>query len=140
MADDKGGSDTGDKGENKAAKIAIEEALAKIPILERAVADRDKTIAELTAQLRAANDVLEAQSKAELIGQILPRSNFSVEDLSVKSTEELQHIRATLDQAKLPTYKNIRFGVPSAADQAPNLTVGDISVVTAAKRKAQGGT
>ena len=107
--------------------------------LKRELEDKEGTIAELTKQLKAANDVLESQTKAKLIGEILPRSSFTIEDLTGKSAEELQHIRLTLDQAKLPTYKNIRFGSPYAEDESQRedgLTVGDLSVVTEAKRKA----
>lgn len=125
--------------DNKAAKISIDQALAENIALKRELDGKDSTIAELTKQLKAANDVLEAQAKAKLIGEILPRSSFTIEDLTVKSVEELQHIRVTLDQAKLPTYKNVRFGTPFAGDESQRedgLTVGDLSVVTEAKRKA----
>jgi hypothetical protein len=125
--------------DNKVAKISIDQALAENIALKRELDGKDSTIAELTKQLKAANDVLEAQAKAKLIGEILPRSSFTIEDLTVKSVEELQHIRVTLDQAKLPTYKNVRFGTPFAGDESQRedgLTVGDLSVVTEAKRKA----
>ena len=124
---------------NKAARMTIDQALAENIALKRELEDREGTIAELTKQLKAANDVLESQTKAKLIGEILPRSSFTIEDLTGKSAEELQHIRLTLDQAKLPTYKNIRFGSPYAEDESQRedgLTVGDLSVVTEAKRKA----
>jgi len=122
---------------NKAAKVSVEELSAAKAALELEVDKQKKIIDELTTQLKAANDVLEAQSRERLIKDILPRSNFTVEDLAGKGLEELQDIRATLDQAKLPTYKNIHFG-PIAADEAKDegLTVGDLSVATAAKRKA----
>ena len=125
--------------DNKTAKISIDQALAENIALKRELDGKDSTIAELSKQLKAANDVLEAQAKAKLIGEILPRSSFTIEDLTVKSVEELQHIRVTLDQAKLPTYKNVRFGTPFAGDESQRedgLTVGDLSVVTEAKRKA----
>jgi hypothetical protein len=125
--------------DNKAARISIDQALAENIALKRELDGKDSTIAELTKQLKAANDVLEAQAKAKLIGEILPRSSFTIEDLTVKSVEELQHIRVTLDQAKLPTYKNVRFGTPFSGDESQRedgLTVGDLSVVTEAKRKA----
>ena len=125
--------------DNKVAKISIDQALAENEALKRELQGKDGTIAELTQQLKAANDVLEAQAKAKLIGEILPRSSFTIEDLTGKCVEELQHIRVTLDQAKLPTYKNVRFGSPYVGDEGPRedgLTVGDLSVVTEAKRKA----
>jgi hypothetical protein len=125
--------------ENKTAKISIDQALAENIAVKKELEARDNTIAELTKQLKAANDVLEGQTKAQLIGEILPRSSFTIEDLSARSVEELQHIRVTLDQAKLPTYKNVRFGSPYAGDEGQRedgLTVGDLSVVTEAKRKA----
>jgi hypothetical protein len=124
---------------NKAARMTIDQALAENIALKRELEDKEGTIAELTKQLKAANDVLESQAKAKLIGEILPRSSFTIEDLTGKSAEELQHIRLTLDQAKLPMYKNVRFGSPYAEDEGQRedgLTVGDLSVVTEAKRKA----
>ena len=124
--------------DNKTAKISIDQALAENIALKKELETKDTTIAELTKQLKAANDVLESQTKAKLIGEILPRSSFTIEDLTGKSAEELQHIRVTLDQAKLPTYKSVRFGgVPCVGDEREDgLTVGDLSVVTEAKRKA----
>jgi hypothetical protein len=125
--------------DNKTAKISIDQALAENIALKKELEGKQSTIDELSKQLKAANDVLEAQSKAKLIGEILPRSSFTIEDLTAKSVEELQHVRLTLDQAKLPTYKNVRFGSPYGGDEGQRedgLTVGDLSVVTEAKRKA----
>src|SRR5512136_807421 len=85
---------------NKAARLTIDQALAENIELKRELEGKEGTIAELTKQLKAANDVLESQSKAKLIGEILPRSSFTIEDLTGKTVEELQHIRVTLDQAK----------------------------------------
>jgi len=133
MSDPKGGSANNppstppatSPGEKTTAKIAKDELLVEIDTLKQNLSAAELTIADLTAQLKEANDVLEDQTKAKLISEILPRSKFTVEDLKDKPIEELQNIRATLDQAKLPTYKNIHMG-PIAADepQAPNLTVG----------------
>jgi hypothetical protein len=122
---------------NKVAQISIDQALAENITLKKELEGKDGMIAELTKQLKAANDVLEGQTKAKLIGEILPRSSFTIEDLSAKSVEELQHIRVTLDQAKLPTYKSVRFGSPSVGDEQSNdgLTVGDLSIVTAKRMK-----
>lgn len=123
--------------DNKTAKISIDLALAENIALKEELKDKNNTIAELTKQLKAANDVLESQTKAKLIGEILPRSSFTIEDLTGKSVEELQHIRMTLDQAKLPTYKNVRFaGIAGGDEKEDGLTVGDLSVVTQAKRNA----
>ena len=73
-----------------------------------------------------------------MIGEIIPRSNFKSDELWEKSTEELKSIRATLDQAMPPRVNSVRFGVHGAdlSDREKGLTVGDLSVVTAAKRKA----
>lgn len=132
-----GGVPTPPPKENKTAQISIDQALAENETLKKSLAEKDVMIGELTNQLKAANDVLEGQTKAKLIGEILPRSSFTIEDLSAKSAEELQHIRVTLDQAKLPTYKNVRFGSPCAGDEQSNdgLTVGDLSIVTAKRKK-----
>ncbi|MDH5482637.1 MAG: hypothetical protein OEY22_07155 [Candidatus Bathyarchaeota archaeon] len=129
---------------NPTAKMSIDQALAENAALKTEVKDLKRTVGELAVQLKAANDVLEAQEKGKLIGEILPRSKFTIEDLAGKSLEELQRIRLTLDQAKLPTYKNIHLGShlgPVGADEGRDdgLTVGDLSVVTEQKRKAAAG-
>jgi len=132
--DNKGGSDA----ENKTAQISIDQAMAENVALKKERDDLKSTITTLTAQLKAANDVLEGQTKAELIGKIVPRSRFTIEDLDKKSVDELKEICATLDQATLPTYKNIHFGSLGADEKDERLTIGDLSVVTEAKRKAGG--
>ena len=122
---------------NKTAKISIDDALAENTMLRQQIAEKDKTIEALTTQLKAANDVLEAQQKSKLIGEIMPRSNFTIEDLTTKTVEELQEIRMTLDQAKLPTYKNIRSGPVGmdSPERDDGLTVGDLSITTKQRRE-----
>ena len=147
MANDKSGSDPGTPPQNPPpnalppnpnAKVNIDQIIAEKAALENRVTEMQKTIDSLTAQLQSANDVLQAQAKEKLVRDILPRSNYTVEDLAVKSIEDLQDIKFTLDQVKLPTYKNIHFGSRGADEKEDGLTVGDLSVVTAAKRKAGG--
>lgn len=149
--DDKGGSgsDSSDpKGDNKGdlknktAKISMDEALAQLEDSKRLMGEKDQLIADLTAQLKEANDVLEGQEKAKLIGEILPRSSFNMDELVAKNIEDLKNIRATLDQARLPKVNSVRFGVSAAdvSDREKGLTVGDLSIVTATKRKAQGAS
>jgi hypothetical protein len=74
-----------------------------------------------------------------LIGEILPRSNFKVADLAGRSVDDLKSIRGTLDAAMPPRVNSARFGVHGAdlSDREKGLTVGDVSVVTAAKRKGK---
>ena len=150
MTDDKkGGSSSnssdpkGDnKGDvkNKTVKELHDEALAQLEDSKRQMGEKDQLISDLTAQLKEVNDVLEGQEKAKLIGEILPRSSFNIDELVAKSIEELKSIRATLDQAKLPKVNSVRFGVSAAdvSDREKGLTVGDLSWATAQKRKAQG--
>jgi SepF-like predicted cell division protein (DUF552 family) len=122
---------------NKAAKMSMDQAYAEIENLRRVIAEKDPLIADLTRQLDEANKVLESQEKARLIGEIMPRSNFKMDDLVGKSAEELQQIRATLDYAMPPKVNSVRFGVQAAdlSDREKGLTVGDMSIVTAQKRK-----
>ncbi len=122
---------------NPIAKMTTDEAYARIAFLEKELAKREETIVDLTAELKEANDVLEAQTKADLIRDILPRTVLTAEELTARSLEELKNIRMTLDQAKLPTFKTVRFG-PIGADEKEDerLTVGDLSIVTAKKREA----
>ena len=101
------------------------------------MSERDSLIADLTKQLDEANKVLESQEKGRLIGEILPRSQFKMDHLIGKSVEDLKNINTTLHYAMPPRVNSVRFGVHGADvnDREKGLTVGDLSVVTAAKRK-----
>lgn len=122
---------------NKAAKMSLDQAYAEIETYKLVVTEKDQLITDLTRQLDEANKVLESQEKGRLIGEILPRSQFKIDDLLGKSTEDLKNIRATLDQAVPPKVNSIRFGVYGAdlSDREKGLTVGDQSWSTAQKRK-----
>ncbi len=136
MSSDKDAGSKDKSNENKTVKMILDQALAENESLKIKLDAALKINDALTGQLKTANDVLEAQEKARQIREILPRSTFTHEFLSAKTPEELSEIRATLDQAKLPSYKNIHFGLIGADEkQDEGLTVGDLSVVTAAKRK-----
>ena len=147
MIDDKeGGSGSGtggsagagaDGAKNKTAKMSMDQAYAEIERLKQDNGNKDTMITDLTKQLDEANKVLESQEKGRLIGEILPRSSFKMDDLVGKSVEDLKNIRATLDQAMPPRVNSVRFGVhPDLSDRERGGTVGDLSIVTAAKRKA----
>jgi hypothetical protein len=148
MTDDKeggSGSDTGGSADagaegakNKTVKMSMDQAFARIDELERKGKADAALIADLTRQLDEANKVLEGQEKARLIGEILPRSSFKIDDLVSKSVEDLKNVRATLDQAMPPKVNSVRFGVQAAdlSDREKGLTVGDMSFSTAQKRKA----
>ena len=60
-----------------------------------------------------------------------------MDDLVGKTVEDLKNISATLSRAMPPRVNSVRFGVHGAdvSDREKGLTVGDLSVVTAAKRK-----
>ncbi len=139
MTDEKDvGSNSGTEGsKNKLAKMTVDQAYAEIEGLRRTVAEKDSLIHHLTEQLDEANKVLESQEKGRLIGEILPRSQFKMDDLVGKSVEDLKNISATLSHAMPPRINSVRFGVLGAdiSDREKGLTVGDLSVVTAAKRK-----
>lgn len=147
--DDKGGSGSGtggsappgagaDGAKNKAAKMSMDQAYAEIENYKRIMGEKDSLIADLTKQLDEANKVLESQEKGRLIGEILPRSKFTINDLAGKGVEDLKNIHATLDLAVPPKANSVRFGVQAAdlSDREKGLTVGDMSIVTAQKRKA----
>ena len=124
---------------NKAIKVTIDQVMAENLSLKQMVQDLDKTVNDLTDQLKAVNDMLEAQARAKLIAEIKPRSRYSDEDLTKLSLDDLTNIKVTLDNAKMPNYKNIHFGplgIAEAKDEG--LTVGDLSVVAEAKRKQRG--
>ncbi len=145
MTDDNGGSGSGsaalgsvgaEGGKNKAAKMSVDQAYAEIENYRRVVTEKDSVISDLTTHLDEANRGLESQEKGRLIGEIMPRSTFKMEELVGKSAEELKSIRATLDSAVPPRVNSVRFGVHGAdlSDREKGLTVGDMSWWTAQKR------
>ena len=124
--------------QNKTVKMSMDEALARIPALEAEVKERNKLIANLTKQLDEANKILDGQEKAKLINEILPRSSYKMDFLVNKTVEELKSIKNTLANAMPPKVNSVRFGVlgTDLSDREKGLTIGDLSVVTAAKRRA----
>lgn len=146
LTDDKSGNGSNSDGsggtppadlKNKSAKISMDQAFAEIERLSKENKDQATLIEDLSHQLEEANKVLESQDKAKLVGEILPRSSFKMEDLVSKSIDDLKNIRATLDQAMPPKVNSVRFGVQGAdlSDRERGLTVGDLSWETAQKRK-----
>ncbi len=138
MTDEKDvGANSGAESKNKAAKMSIDQAYAEIEGLRRTVAEKDSLSSDLTKQLDEANKVLESQEKGRLIGEILPRSQFKMDDLVSKSVADLKNTTTTLSHAMPPRVNSVRYGVVGAdvSDREKGLTVGDLSVVTAAKRK-----
>ena len=143
--DEKGsGSSSGADGagasqapKNKLSKISVDQAYAEIEGLRRVVVEKDAVIQDLTGLLDEANKVLESQERGKLIGEILPRSKFKLDELLGKSVEDLKNIRATLDLAMPPKVNSVRFGVQGGdlTDEQKGLTVGDMSFSTAQKRK-----
>lgn len=125
---------------NATAKVSIDQALAELEEKKRELKAAKDTIVDLTEQLKAANDVLEAQAKAKLISEILPRSKFNVEDLSERPLDELEHIKLTLDQAKTPTYKNIHLGSVSADEQSDSGLTAHKNLRPAADQRKPGRT
>ena len=124
------------KIQNKSVKMSMDEAFARIPTLEAEIKEKNKMIIDLTKQLDEANKILDSQEKSKLISEILPRSSYKMESLVNKSVDELKSIRNTLANAMPPKVNSIRFGaLADVSDREKGLTVGDLSVVTAAKRK-----
>ena len=117
--------------------MTMDEAFATIESQDQEISRLKDLNVGLTEQLEEANKVLEGQEKGKLISEILPKSQFKIADLAGKSIEDLKSIKATLDQAMPPRVNSVRFGVHGAdlSDREKGLTVGDMSVVTAAKRK-----
>lgn len=130
-----------DGPKNKIVKMTMDSVLAANADLIAKNKEKDTVIADLTRQLTEANDVLEGQEKARLISEIMPRSSFKLDELDVKTAEELKAIRGTLDFAMPPRVNSVRFGVHDAglSDREQGLTVGDLSYSTAQKRKAAEG-
>jgi len=131
----------GKEPKNKIVKLTMDAVLARNTELEGELKENKKAIEDLTTKLSEANDFLEGQEKARLIGEIMPRSSFKLDELNAKTPEELKSIRATLDFAMPPKANSVRFGVSAAdlSDREKGLTVGDLSYSTAKKRKAAAG-
>lgn len=123
---------------NPAVKSFINSVLAEIPTLKAQLGEKDLLIIDLTKQLDEANKILDGQERAKLINEIIPVSQYKLNDLVDRSIEELKGIRTTLANAMPPKVNSVAFGVlgkNAADDRLKGLTVGDLSVVTAAKRK-----
>jgi hypothetical protein len=132
-----GAESAGNKASNKIAKLSMDQVYAEIEKYKRIVGEKDSLITDLTQRLDEANKVLESQERGKLIGDILPRSSFRMDELVGKSAEELKQILSTLDMAAPPKVNSVRFGVAAAdvSDRELGLTVGDMSWSTAQKRK-----
>jgi hypothetical protein len=126
---------------NKSVKMSMDQALAELEQIRKAIGEKDKLIGDLTSQLKDANEYINGERRSKKISEILARSDFRLEDLVNKTDEELNSVRASLDHAVPPKINSVRFGVMGAdlSDREKGLTVGDLSVVTAEKRKARGG-
>ena len=126
-----------DSIQNKTVKMSMDEALARIPKMESEIQEKNKMITNLTKHLDEANQLLEGQEKSKIISEILPMSSYKLDDLAPKTFDELKTIRNTLANAMPPKVNSVRFGVlgTDLSDREKGLTVGDLSVVTAAKRK-----
>ena len=126
---------------NKSVKMSMDQALAELEQLRKSISEKDSLIGDLTKQLKDANEYINDERRGKKISEILSRSDFKLEDLVNKTDEELDSTRASLDHAVPPKMNSVRFGVMGAdlSDREKGLTVGDLSVVTAGKRKARGG-
>ena len=120
--------------EAPAEKVA-EEALRENTQLRIKIKELKAERDGLAKQLTKANDVLEAQVRAKLEKEIKERSHFTDVHLVNMSLDELQATRDTLTHAKYPK-KSIRPGpMGPVGDENEGLTVGDLSIVTAERRK-----
>ena len=120
--------------EAPAEKVA-EEALRENLQLREKIRELKTERDGLAKQLTKANDVLEAQVRVKLEKEIRDRSHFTDGHLSNMSLDELQTTRDTLIHAKYPK-KQIKPGpLGPVGDENEGLTVGDISIVTAQRRK-----
>ena len=126
---------------NKSVKMSMDQALAELEQARKSIGDKDSLIADLTNQLKDANEYINDERRGKKISEILARSDFKLDELVNKTDEELDSTRASLDHAVPPKMNSVRFGVMGAdlSDREKGLTVGDLSVVSAQKRKVRGG-
>jgi len=130
-----------DEHSNKSVKMSMDQALAELEQARKSIGEKDSLIADLTNQLKDANEYINDERRGKKISEILARSDFKLDELVNKTDEELDSTRASLDHAVPPKMNSVRFGVMGAdlSDREKGLTVGDLSVVSAQKRKARGG-
>ena len=130
-----------DEHANKSVKMSMDQALAELEQARKSIGEKDSLIADLTNQLKDANEYINDERRGKKISEILARSDFKLDELVNKTDEELDSTRASLDHAVPPKMNSVRFGVMGAdlSDREKGLTVGDLSVVSAQKRKARGG-
>ena len=135
------GSDEHSEHANKSVKMSMDQALAELEQLRKSISEKDSLIGDLTNQLKDANEYINDERRGKKISEILARSDFKLDELVNKTDEELDSTRASLDHAVPPKMNSVRFGVMGAdlSDREKGLTVGDLSVVSAQKRKARGG-
>jgi uncharacterized protein YicC (UPF0701 family) len=135
------GSEEHTEHANKSVKMSMDQALSELEQLRKSIGEKDSLIADLTNQLKDANEYINGERRGKKISEILARSDFKLDELVNKTDEELDSTRASLDHAVPPKMNSVRFGVMGAdlSDREKGLTVGDLSVVTAGKRKARGG-
>lgn len=120
--------------EKPAEKVA-QEAIRENEQLRAKIRALQTEKGELAKQLATANDILEAQVRGNLEREIKQVSHLTDVKLASMSLDDLQRTRDTLLVAKHPR-KSIRPGpMGPALDEDEGLTVGDISVVTAERRK-----
>ena len=148
MVESEGGSDPAGSGtpggappagsKNPTAKASMDQVYAENEELTRANVELTNKLTAVTTERDEANAILEKQVKNELISQIMARSNCKSDALWPLSIPELKVKRNTLDEAMPPRVNSVRFGVHGAdlSDREKGLTVGDLSIVTAARRKA----
>lgn len=136
------GSDEHTEHANKSVKMSVDQALAELELARKTIGEKETLIADLTTQLKDANEYINGERRSKKMSDILTRSDFKIEDLVNKTDEELDSVRASLDHAVPPRINSVRFGVMGAdlSDREKGLTVGDLSVVSAQKRKTRGGS
>jgi DNA-directed RNA polymerase beta' subunit len=122
---------------NKIAKISIDEAFATIDLLKTQNDAKDRTILDLTAQLDQMNGVVEAQKKAEIIKDIMVKSNYKLHEVVGLSLDELKTTQSNVNHAVSTGYASVRRGADKLSDRERGLTIGDCSVVTQKQRGAQ---
>ena len=121
--------------ESQPAEKVAQEAIRENEALRVKIRELKTERDALAKQLASANDILEAQVRGKLIREIKDRSHFTDVKLDSMSLDNLQAMRDTLLHARQPK-KSIRPGpMGPILDEDEGLTVGDLSVVAAERRK-----
>lgn len=108
----------------KITEIEYSEALNQNRVLSAEKKELEAEVELLKKQLKAINDVLEAQVHNRLVGEVLAKTKLNEENVRNMSVEELETIVKVSRVARVPESKSIQFAGETKDEDG--FTVGDL--------------